>query len=335
MGVVEQGSNIVVTSIVGGSVFPTTERELVFPVLVDGSEQGVRIDGALYGRSLEIRGDAEIRGAVVARGDARLAPRGKRITLLSGLTINGSLYVAEATGPGGGTVTQDVRNAAILIKGDIAVNQNVSLKNAIVFGSIRAVNCTLENTLVLGTCLADENLRIQQSTIGGYAARDVSFEGPCVLLNALGESRNSPLFLPYEAPDGRIRASDLRYYPAIRGRGSMMNHGQEGEEFPPYSALYPGADWMRAQVRPNPGLTEGDEEVISKWVLSLGGRIGDLSLISEALARMTQMLKCGFEYEHYHPARRPGLLARALEGLTDEERWILAKVCDMGEVSIQ
>lgn len=330
MGVAQVGSNIIVTSIIGGSVFPTSERELVFPVLVDGEREEVRIDGALYGRSLVINGAAEIHGAVVARGDAKLAPHGKRISLLSGLTINGSLYVTDAVPPGGETVTQDVRNASVLIKGDVAVNQNVALKNAIVFGSIRAVNCTLESTLVLGTCLIDENLRILQSTIGGYASRDVSFEGSCVMLNALGESRNGPIFLPHEDPDGRISPSDLRYYPAIRSQGKMMNRGLDGPAYPPYSALYPGADWVRAQVRPNPGLTEGDDEMISKWVLSLGGRIGDLLLISEALASMTQMLKCGFEFEHYHPSRRSALLAKAMEGLTDEEQWILAQVCRTG-----
>ena len=45
MAVQQQGSNVVVNRSVAGSVFPTSERELVFPVLIDGSEQAVLIDG--------------------------------------------------------------------------------------------------------------------------------------------------------------------------------------------------------------------------------------------------------------------------------------------------
>ena len=66
---------------------------------------------------------------------------------------------------------------------------------------------------------------------------------------------------------------------------------------------------------------------MAKWVLSIGGRIGDFSKISHAITCLTRMLKCGFEYEHYHLAHRAKLLQEALFDLTDEEQWILETVC--------
>lgn len=68
MPIKQEGSNVVVTGHIAGSVFPTNEKDTVFPVLVDGSEKAARIEGALYGRALELRGDVLVEGPVVARG---------------------------------------------------------------------------------------------------------------------------------------------------------------------------------------------------------------------------------------------------------------------------
>ncbi len=328
MSVVQEGSNIVVNGSVAGSVLPTTERELVFPVLVDGSRERVVIEGSLYGRTVELRSNVRIKGPVVARGDTRLNAAGGRIQLDAGLTVNGSAnsVIDEVSSRSRGLV--NVQHADVIIKGDLAVNQNVYLRNAIVFGSIRATNCVLENSLVLGTCLIDESLKVSMSSIGGYAARDVCFEGSCLMLHGLGESLTQPLFVPYEHTDGSIIDSDVRYYPAIRDSKSIMNlHHLEGQSYPDYSRLYPSTDWVRADALANPALQESNEGRIAKWILSIGGRVSDISRIAHAITSLTLMLKCGFEYEHYHPLGRAVHLDKALKGLTEEEAWILKAVC--------
>lgn len=328
MSVAQEGNNIVVRSSVAGSVFPTTERELVFPVMVDGSLEPVQIEGALYGRSIELRGDVKISGPIVARGDTRLDPKSGQILLCSGLTVNGSLNcVADQTAKPR-SIFDDIKNASVIIKGDISVNQNISLKNAIVFGSIRAVNCSLENSLVLGTCIVEESLKVSMSSIGGYAVRDVTFEGSCLMLHALGESHTQPLFVPYERPAGGLVDSDIRYYPAVRGTASIMNRSQGNNTAnAEYSKLFPAIDWAAIEATANPALEEEREGALTKWVLSIGGRIGDISIIYQAITAIAQMLKCGFEFEHYHPAKRGQYLKKALIGLTDEEQWILQTVC--------
>lgn len=328
MAVQQQGSNIVVNASVAGSVFPTSEKDAVFPVLVDGSQNPVRIEGALYGRSVELRGQVCIHGPVVARGDLKINHRGHRIELFSGLTVNGSLncHVDEQAGLSG--AFDSVKSASLIIKGDIAVNQNISLKNAIVFGSIRAVNCTLENTLVLGTCITEESLTLRMSSVGGYAARDVSFEGSCLMIHALGESLNRPRMMPFETAQGQIIASDIRYYPAIREQGHLFNLAHRPEiAYPVYSSLNEVSDWVESAATPNAALEEWHAESMQKWVLSIGGRIGDISLISTAIDAITRMLKCGFEYEHYHPQKRGQTKAAVMQSLTTEEAWTLDVVC--------
>jgi hypothetical protein len=327
MAIKQDGSNIVVSGTVAGSVFPASERDLAFPVLVDGAMTNAVIEGALYGRSVELRGDVWIKGPVVVRGDIRLNPGDGRIQLDSGLTVNGGLNCV-VVGAEDKSLQENIQNASLIIKGDLAVNQNVSLQNAIVFGSVKAVNCTLDKSVVLGTCIVDEVLKVSMSSIGGYASRDVTFEGSCLMLHALGESRSKPLFMPREVRDSAPIESDLRYYPAIRKGNSIINRSHaDGVSYPEYSKLFPAADWVQAEAHANPALDERGDSQMKKWILSIGGRISDISKISDAIANMTKMLKCGFEYEHYSPAHRHAYLQRALPGLTDDEAWILKSVC--------
>ncbi|MDE1918250.1 MAG: hypothetical protein KGJ57_20660 [Sphingomonadales bacterium] len=323
------GSKIVINASVSGSIFPQSEKDIPFPIVIDGTAGPLRVEGSVYGRELELRGEVRIDGPVVVRGDTRISPRGAAIRLNSGITVNGSVRaVPEGDGEG---ILENIENAGLIVKGDITVNQNVALRDAIVFGSIRAVNCTLERCIVLGTCIVSESLRVVNSSIGGYAARDVTFEGGCVMLHALGESQTSPVFVPFEASDGRIDACDIHFYPAMRSRAALMlRRGAAGAG--DGSRLYPGIDWIETDATANPALDEEDGILYRKWVLSVGGRIADYSTIADSIAALTRMLKCGFEFEHYHPDHRPHLLASARQGLTAEETWILDEVCSLEEV---
>jgi hypothetical protein len=324
----QEGSKIIVDSSVQGSVFPTSERELPFAVLVNGERAEIRIEGSLYGRSLELRGGVRVDGPVVSRGDTRLTPQTSRIKLLAGVTVNGALNVVSPAADAGKGRLPGARQARVIIKGDIAVNQSVALRDTIVFGSVRAVNCSLENSVVLGTCLASESLQISGSTIGGYAGRDVSFEGRCMILNALGESLTKPIFLPRELPNGTLEECDPRFYPVVRAATGLLHDESLAEQKnADYARLYPAADWVRTKTRTNPALAEPEDEITEKWVLSLGGRISNLSAVQDSIASLTRMLKCGFEFEHYHPDHRARHLAEATQGLTDEETWLLNEVC--------
>lgn len=331
MAAAAKGSNIVIDKSVAGSVFPQSERDIVFPVLIDGSANAVRVEGAVYGRELQLRGEVQIDGPVVVRGDARITARGSVVRLNSGITVNGSMR-AVPDGDDLGMI-EAIRAARLILRGDITVNQNLSLRDAIVFGSIRAVNCTLERCVVLGTCIVSEQLRISNSSIGGYAAGEVEFEGGCMMIHALGESKEKPRFVPFEAPDGTITPADVRFYPLMRSHQALMNRrALDQSGLSDEARLYPDVDWVLTAATANAGLAEDSDNIYQKWVLSLGGRIADYSSIKDSIQSLTQMLKCGFEFEHYHPDHRPRLLKTAKAGLTEEEQWILDQVCNLEEV---
>jgi hypothetical protein len=326
-----KGSNIVIDKSVAGSVFPQSERDIVFPVLIDGSASPVRVEGAVYGRELQLRGDVRIDGPVVVRGDARITARGSVVRLNSGITVNGSMRAVPDGDDLG--MLEAVRAARLILRGDITVNQNLSLRDAIVFGSIRAVNCTLERCVVLGTCIVSEQLRVSNSSIGGYAAGEVEFEGECTMIHALGESKEKPRFVPFEAADGAITPADVCFYPLMRSHQTLLNRRALSESGVLDEArLYPNVDWVLTAATANAGLAEDDDNIYQKWVLSLGGRIADYSAIKDSVQSLTQMLKCGFEFEHYHPDHRARLLKAAKAGLTEEEDWILDQVCSLEEI---
>ena len=136
MSVREEGSNIVVDSSISGSLFPKSERDIVFPVMIDGtkSTSTLVIEGSVYGRSLEVRGDVLVGGPVVSRGDTKITPaENKRVQLMGGVTVNGVLNAGRPEGENFKTIHDAIENCSLIIRGDIAVNQSLFLNNAIVF----------------------------------------------------------------------------------------------------------------------------------------------------------------------------------------------------------
>ena len=328
MAIYEQGSNIVIDGSVAGSLFPKSERDIAFPVLIDATKGGhtIHVEGSVYGRSIEMRGDIVIDGPVVSRGDTKLCPGEKRIQLRGGVTVNGILNSLVSENLGRPTLTDDIEQASIIIRGDVAVNQSLHLINAIVFGSIKAINCKLQNCIVLGTLMIQEQLTVSMSSIGGYSAGDVIFEGDCAMLHALGESTKPPVFAPHETATGAVISCDVRYYPAMREKSGLVNRLHAGISYPEYSKLDQAADWVRVNAR-NTGEDTSLGEFGAKTVLSIGGRIGDFSKIQESIDALTGMLKCGFEYDHLNVLARKSVKDATMRKLNSDEQWILDQVC--------
>ena len=329
MSIREEGSNIIVDGSVAGSLFPKSERDIVFPILVDGSNAKgtILIEGSVFGKSIEMRGGVQINGPVVSRGDTKLSPSNLGIYLAGGITVNGLLNGTSAFKKNELSLIDDIKNASIIIRGDIAVNQSLFLNNAIVFGSIRAVNCNLQNCIVLGTVIVQEKLTISMSSIGGYAAREVYFEGSCIMLHALGESTIKPVFGPHEAINSEIYDADIRFYPAMREKSRMVNMSHKNIQYPEYSKLDEFTDWVAVTARQSIVIDDGSEEMIQKWVLSIGGRIGNFQVIQQSIDALADMLMCGFEYDHLNPLIKNKIKEKALQNLNDDEKWILEKIC--------
>lgn len=329
MGTNIEGSNIVLTNSIAGSLFPKGEKEIIFPVLIDGTKTNgeLKIDGSVYGKSIQIIGSVRVNGPVLSRGDTTLTPGESLIRLYGGITVNGLLKSEINSSSNKVSLLDSLENTQIIIRGDVVVSKSLFLQNTIIFGNVRAVNCKLVNCIVLGTIVVKESLSVSMSSIGGYSSRDVIFEGSCLLIHALGESKNTPKFLPYETLNGEIIPSDIRYYPALRKNSRLANLAHKGIIYPEYSALDMYSDWVTVNAKPNIIDNDQSTEELSRTVLSIGGRIGDFSGINESIEAITSMLKCGFEYDHLTFGSKEQFKSNVSSRLNSDELWILNQVC--------
>lgn len=325
MSISEVGDRLVLTSSVEGNVFPKSERETLFPLTIKTESDPVVIDGSLYARSLDIgSGSIAVHGPIAARGDITVSPGEGTFRALAGLTSLSGVVIGEKT-LSRRQLADNLTECRSIIKGDIVSNQSVLLNNTVVFGSINAVNCTIVNSIVLGTVHCQEQLSVEMSSIGGYLSKSSIFRGVCTLFNALGESMGKPQFLPYEDVDGALVDCSVHLYPALRSQAGMrIVHDQIGDAS--ISLLYPDVDWLSVTAEPDPLSSESLPS--ERWVLSIGGRIADFTKINEATASLSEMLRVGFEFSHYNPETKNKQLQEVLKLLTPSEATILQAVCN-------
>ena len=324
MSISEVGDRLVLTSSVEGNVFPKTERETLFPLTIKTESDPIVIDGSLYARTLDIgSGNIAVHGPIAARGDITVSPGEGTFRALAGLTSLSGVVIGEKT-LSRRQLADDLTECRSIIKGDIVSNQSVLLNNTVVFGSINAVNCTIINSVVLGTIHCQEQLSVEMSSIGGYLSKSAIFRGVCTLFNALGESIDKPQFLPYEDVDGGLIDCSVHLYPALRKEVGMRVVSDQVSNVS-ISLLYPDVDWLAVTAEPDP--LSSAPLPSERWVLSIGGRIADFTKINEAAASLSEMLRVGFEFSHYNPETKNKELQEVLKLLTSSEASVLQAVC--------
>lgn len=325
MSISEVGDRLVLTSSVNGNVFPKSEREALFPLTIKTDSEPVVIDGSLYARSLDIgNGIIAVHGPIAARGDITVSPGEGTFRALAGLTSLSGVVIGEKT-LSLRQLTDDLSECRSIVRGDIVSNQSVLLNNTVVFGSINAVNCTIINSIVLGTVHCQGQLSVEMSSVGGYLSKSAVFRGVCTMFNALGESVEKPQFLPYEDVDGSLVECSLHLYPALRSEVGMRVTREQVSDAS-ISLLYPDVDWMAVTAEPDP--LSSDAIASERWVLSIGGRIADFTKINEATQSLSEMLRVGFEISHYNPETRNKQIQEVLQLLTPSEASILKAVCN-------
>ena len=325
MSLNEVADRLILSGSIEGNVFPKSERDVLFPLTIKPNEGNIIVKGSVYARSIDVEaGDVIIHGPIASRGDILIHTNEGLFQAQAGITTLAGLVIGEKSNSKDQLV-RDCQQCRAMIKGDINSNQSIVLNNCIVFGSIKSVNCTLTNSIVLGTIHCEDHLNVQMSSIGGYVSRDVSFEGICTMFNALGESLNRPHFLPYEDIDGNIIISSIHLYPALRDTCGMRIT-QEMAEQSPLSLLYEDVDWIRVAAR-NTDESDVVDEFRESWVLSIGGRIADYSKLSEATNALSELLRVGFEFTHYSANTKREQLEKIRSQLTASEQAVLDLVC--------
>ena len=321
----EVADRLILNGSIEGNVFPKAERDVLFPLTIKPESQDIAVQGSIYARAIDVEpGNVLVHGPIASRGDVIVHQNAGRFQAMGGITTLSGLVIGNKN-LSTNQLTNNCNECRGFIKGDIVSNQSVVLNNCIVFGSIKAVNCTITNSIILGTVHCEDHLTIQMSSLGGYVSRDVNFEGVNMLFNALGESRNKPNFLPYEDLDGSIISASLHLYPAARGTCGMRMTTDLAKQHT-LSILYPDVDWINVHAQTNEA-TEQGPVYADTWVLSLGGRIADYSKLSDATNTLSELLRIGFEFNHYSPEVKRQQLDKIRPRLTEGERAILDSVC--------
>ncbi len=322
-----EGDRIIVNGASDACFFPRLERETSYIREFDGRSSAgpFALTGSIYGRRLHFRGSGVCGGVVVGRGDLVLdvSKRGERQRFLGSISTNGGIEVLAPPLPIRETVSGNVRNASLLVRGDV-VGDSVHLRNAVVVGNVHGTNVRLTNCVVFGAAVASEQLTIQSSAILYYHCRTLNFEGPCAMLHAMGESAVRPVFAPWEDPAGEIFMADVRYYPAVRSQegGQLGNRPWERGEGSVLSRLVPQADWVTVDT----GTASGAGRIASRTVLTIAGRALNLAALQIATSQIVTMLKTSFEFDHYAPADQREAIARIRSMATDEEFWVFSSL---------
>jgi hypothetical protein len=329
------GDRIIVTGYSPGSHFPRSETSIPYAWEANGLGKDGRyiIPGSVYGRQLRFVGPGDIGGPILGRGDVELKASGDGLQrFLAGVAANGSVASPPRHDGLRDSLVADIRKASHVIRGDVLA-QNVYLENAVIFGNVEANNVTLRHCIIFGAAIAREQLHVVASTVFYYHARDVRFEGPCALVQAMGVSQSKPEFLPYTDPKSQTWPSDLRLYPLLRTDGAKpMTNRPWVDKTSGYSQakLYPEHDWVKRPIvekvqRAVSGKFEIVEREEERWVLSLGGRILDLSRLGRVLDDMYTLLKSGLEFVHYDPQLQNETLKQWKSIATPDELWMLER----------
>jgi hypothetical protein len=327
-----EGDRVIVSGTSASCFFPRTEQETSFIREFDGRGPAGPFDlgGSVYGRRLQFIGPGECRGVVLGRGDLLLdASRpGERQRFLGSVSANGGIEVKVPPLPVRDTVSGDVRQASVIVRGDV-VGDTVQLRNTVVVGNVHGSNVRLTNCVIFGAVVASEQLTVQASTLLYYHCRSVTFEGPCLMLHAMGESARPPVFAPWEDPSGEVFAADVRYYPPIRGQegGDLGNRPWKRTDGATMSRLFPNADWVTVET-----VRHGDQaKPASRTALTIAGRALNLVALQLSTSQMVTMLKIGFEFDHYTPRAQREAIAKLKSLATEEEFWVFSSVLEPKE----
>lgn len=333
-----EGDRILVNGPSRACFFPRLEQESHFIREFDGrtAAGAYALDGSVYGRNLAFRGSGVSNGVVVSRGDMHIdvARPGERATFLGSVSANGGLVVDAPDCALQESAIGDVRRASVLVRGDV-VGDQVRLRNAAIVGNVHGTNIQLTNCIVFGSVIASERILAQGSTLMYYHCRGMTFEGPCMMLQAMGESSSMPVFAPYEDAAGGLFPADVRYYPAARaeGAGGLGNRPWERDPSARTSRLVPHADWVAVDTASGNPATAGSTASSKRFVLTIAGRALNLAALQVFTDRMAGMLRTAFEFDHYDRRNQSAALERLREEGTDEEAWLFCNLLKPKEQS--
>jgi len=321
------GDRVIVSGVSQGAHFPRTREHMMYRWSADGRgpEGPFQISGPVFGRSLQFLGPGAVGGPVCGAGDVHLQNHTDGMQrFLGGISATGSVKVASRGGDLQETLVGDLQSADVVLRGEVIADQ-VWLENTIVFGNVHARRITVIGCVVFGALVADEVLSVVASSVLHYHAPSVRFGGPCMMLNAMGESTKRPMLGHWRDGAGTVHHGEICLYPACRDSDEAPLTRRPWEiDDPERGRLYLEHDWVTVPAQVG---DDGAEQ--SLVVLSIGGRALDFRSLRESLGAIRLMLRTGLEYEHYNPATRAEVQRWWRDGkLTRDERLLMRLITE-------
>ena len=170
----ENADRLILSGSVEGNVFPKAERDVLFPLTIKPEGQDITVHGSIYARAIDVEPGTFWSMDPLHHGDVLVHQNAGRFQAMRDHDLKWPLIGQK--NQSANQLVNNCNECRGLIKGDIVSNQSVVLNNCVVFISIKAVNCTITNSIILGTVHCEDHLTIQMSSLGGYVSRDVNFE---------------------------------------------------------------------------------------------------------------------------------------------------------------
>ncbi len=172
------------------SILPSDSKMLLDNIKL---KNNFRINGAIYGHNIEIRGKGFVNGPIMAREEIIIYPptqEDEQILLSSGISSRKAISV-KIPKKGKQTPVNDPKFAPLVIKGDVCSNI-VHLENAIVLGNIHSDDAYLKDSIILGVPIIQNKLELTNTMV-------VTFDAKIVNLY-----KSNTLWLPYGIASERI-----------------------------------------------------------------------------------------------------------------------------------
>jgi len=315
---------IELTLSIEGSFYPSTQSEILRDVILKGPFE---INGGIFARNIKNVGGGTVTGPVLATAEITLthpqsANRNSVLRFLSG--INASLTIAmEETGLKiEETVVSDINKASIIVKGDV-VSDMVKIENSLIFGNLRARQASVVNSVIVGSILTEEDLRIENSLFVSFSGGRVKLFGKNGCWLPYGTALEPIIFEETQFQNGEKKGAELRYIALCRTQQLGCRFTLGGISCLPFYSNKCDFKNVRigsADIRPHK--TDNGQML---YALNLAQRALDLTPIEKEIKLVESYLKELLIYEHLDKSSQEHAREKWLNMFSEEEKVLLER----------
>ncbi len=177
------------------SIYPSESKMLLDDIKLKGN---FKINGAIYGHNIEIKGKGSVNGPIMAKEELVIYPpttKEDQMLFSAGMSSRKIISVKVPQTSSLSPAT-DPDFAPLVIKGDLCSNV-VHLDNALVLGNIHCNDAYIRNSIILGIPIAQNKLELTNTAVIAFDAKVVNLYG-----------RNT-LWLPYGIASDGVSFMDI------------------------------------------------------------------------------------------------------------------------------